>query len=90
VVITRANSILRNGTARLMFVACLCFLAGMVFQTNRLHSKPVEAASDHLYELMVYHAQPGKAAALTSIFQDVSKLQTKHGLPHHRLLGPEG
>ncbi len=29
---------------------------------------------------MVYHALPGKAPALKSIFADASKLQAKHGL----------
>jgi hypothetical protein len=40
----------------------------------------VEAASDHIFELMIYHTLPGKAPALESIFRDVSKLQAKHGL----------
>jgi hypothetical protein len=52
----------------------------MAFQAKRMHSQPVEAASNHLYELMVYHALPGKVPALQSIFQDVSKLQAEHGL----------
>lgn len=68
------------GAIRLTCVSCLCFFAGMMFQTHRIHSVPVEAASDHLYELMIYHALPGKAPVLESIFQDVSKLQAKHGL----------
>ncbi len=29
---------------------------------------------------MIYHALPGKAPALESIFHDVSKLQSQHGL----------
>lgn len=79
--ISRANSIVRrSGAIRLIGVACLCFFAGMAFQTKCLHSQPVEAASEHLYELMVYHALPGKAPALKSIFQGVSKLQATHGL----------
>ena len=63
-----------------MCLSCLCFFAGMVFQTHRLRSEPVEATADHLYELMIYHALPGKAPVLESIFQSVSKLQAKHGL----------
>jgi NIPSNAP len=47
---------------------------------NRALSEPVETASDHLYELMIYHTLPGKAPALESIFRDVSKLQAKHSL----------
>jgi hypothetical protein len=63
-----------------MFVSCLCFFAGMAFHAHRFNTEPVQAASEHLYELMIYHALPGKASALESIFQDVSKLQAKHGL----------
>jgi hypothetical protein len=79
---SRADFVFRrgNGAFRLISVSCLCFSSGMVFQAHRIHSESVEAASDHLYELMVYHAVPGKAPALESIFQDVSKLQAKHGL----------
>lgn len=78
----RADSSFRRvvGAFRFVCVCCLCFLAGVGFQTHRIHSESVEAASGHLYELMVYHAVPGKAPALESIFQDVSKLQAKHGL----------
>lgn len=65
---------------RFLCLACVCFLAGMVFQQSRLRPSPVEAASDHLYELMIYHARPGGAPALESIFRDVSPLQAKHGL----------
>jgi len=52
----------------------------MLFQSRLIRSDPAEAATDHLYQLMIYHALPGKAPALESIFRDVSKLQAKHGL----------
>ena len=76
------NSIYRQAyrAARLVSVACLFFLAGMLFQSRFIHSEPAQAASDHLYQLMVYHALPGKAPALESIFRDVSKMQAKYGL----------
>ena len=69
------NSIYRQAyrAARLVSVACLFFLAGMLFQSRFIHSEPAQAASDHLYQLMVYHALPGKAPALESIFRDVSE-----------------
>lgn len=78
----RSNSVSRRGCGaiRLIGVSCLCFLAGMAIQARHTRTQPVEAASGHLYQLMVYHALPGKAPALKSIFQDVSKLQAKHGL----------
>ena len=69
-----------NRAARLVCVACLLFFAGMLFQSRLIRSDPAEAATDHLYQLMIYHALPGKAPALESIFRDVSKLQAKHGL----------
>ena len=61
-------------------MACLFFVAGMLFQSRFFRPKPIEAASENLYQLMVYHALPGKAPALESIFRDVSALQAKHGL----------
>lgn len=65
---------------RFVCLASVFFFAGMAFQQRLLRASPVEAASDHLYELMIYHARPGKAPALESIFRDVSPLQTKHGV----------
>lgn len=69
-----------NSAARLVCVAYVFFFAGMLFQSRLIPSDPAEAATDHLYQLMIYHALPGKAPALESIFRDVSKLQAKHGL----------
>jgi hypothetical protein len=40
----------------------------------------VKADSNRVFELMVYHTEPGKVPSLESIFKDVSKLQAKHGL----------
>jgi hypothetical protein len=65
---------------RPLCLACVCFLAGMAFQQSRTIPLTVEAASDHLYELMIYHTLPGKAHALESVFRGVSRLQAKHGL----------
>jgi hypothetical protein len=45
-----------------------------------MHSTEVRADSNHIFELMVYNAKPGKAAELESIFREVSKLQTRHSL----------
>jgi len=42
--------------------------------------KKVKADSNRVFELMVYHTEPGKVPALESVFKDVSKLQAKHGL----------
>jgi hypothetical protein len=61
-------------------VAFISFFAGVLFHARVTHPKVVKAASDHVFELMIYHTLPGKAPALESIFHDVSKLQAKHGL----------
>jgi hypothetical protein len=58
----------------------MSFLAGVAFHSLVSRGDRVEAASDHIFQLMIYHALPGKAPALESIFRDVSKLQAKHGL----------
>ena len=59
--------------------ALVSFAAGLL--TTRLtHLNPVRAESHRVFELMIYHAMPGKGPALESLFRDVSKLQTKHGL----------
>ena len=45
-----------------------------------MHLQQVKADGNRVFELMVYHTEPGKAPALESIFKDVSKLQARHGL----------
>ncbi len=67
-------------TAGVAGIALISFLAGTFFSAHMTHPQVVEAQSDHVFELMVYHTLPGKAQDLESIFQDVSRLQTKHGL----------
>jgi len=64
----------------LLAIGCVLFFSGMAFQRGYSSAMPIEAASGHLYELMIYHALPGKASALEAIFRDVSQLQAKHGL----------
>jgi NIPSNAP len=68
------------GAAAPACIALLSFFAGMLFHARMSPPEIVEAASDHVFELMIYHALPGKATALESIFRDVSKLQAKHNL----------
>ncbi len=61
-------------------VALMSFLSGVAFHTGVTRGDRVEAASDQVFQLMIYHTLPGKAPALESIFRDVSKLQARHGL----------
>jgi hypothetical protein len=60
--------------------ALISFAAGTLITARLMHPNPVRADSNRVFELMVYHAVPGKVPALESIFRDVSKLQAKHDL----------
>ena len=61
-------------------VALLSFAAGSLLTARLMHLNQVRADSNRVFQLMIYHAVPGKVPALESIFRDVSKLQTKHDL----------
>jgi hypothetical protein len=61
-------------------IAMLSFAAGCLINSRFLQPTLVRADSNHVFELMIYHAKPGKAANLESIFRDVSGLQAKHDL----------
>jgi hypothetical protein len=60
--------------------AVVAFLCGSFISAHLTHLQDVQARSNRVFELMVYHTEPGKVPALESIFKDVSKLQGKHGL----------
>ena len=61
-------------------IALVSFVAGSVVTARLMHLNRVRADSNRVFELMVYHAIPGKGPALESIFRDVSKLQANHDL----------
>jgi hypothetical protein len=61
-------------------VALVSFAAGSLITARLMQVSEVKADSDRAFELLVYHAVPGKAPALESIFRDVSKLQAKHDI----------
>jgi NIPSNAP len=71
---------LKSGGWRLCAAAVLSFACGSAVTAHFARVPEVKADSDRVFQLMVYHAQPDKAPALESVFQDVSKLQAKHGL----------
>ena len=58
----------------------LSFAAGSLITARFMQPTTVRADNNHVFELMVYHAVPGKVADLESIFRDVSTLQAKHNL----------
>lgn len=78
-----AQSILDRGRFKgriLLGTALLSFAAGSLCTARPAHPKQVKAASDRVFELMIYHTVAGKVPALESIFRDVAKLQSKYNL----------
>lgn len=62
------------------WTALLSFFAGVLFTFYVVRPKSVEASSNRVFELMIYHTLPGKAADLESVFRESYKLQAEHGL----------
>jgi len=60
--------------------ALVSFAAGSMITARLTHLNQVKADRSRVFELLVYHAVPGKVSALESIFRDVSRLQAKHDL----------
>ena len=65
---------------KLCATAVASFVLGSLITAHLTHVPEVKADSNRVFELMVYHAKPGKVPALESVFKDLSKLQAKHGL----------
>jgi NIPSNAP len=65
---------------KLCITAVASFALGSLITAHLAHVQEVKADSNRVFELMVYHTEPGKVPALESIFKDVSTLQAKHGL----------
>ena len=61
-------------------IAMVSFAAGAFLTARVMHVKEVRAENNRVFELMIYHTEPGKVPALESIFRDVSKLQAEHNL----------
>jgi hypothetical protein len=61
-------------------IALLSFGTGSLISARFMQSTEVRADNSHIFELMIYHAKPGKVPILESIFRDVSKLQAEHNL----------
>ncbi|HEY4843867.1 MAG TPA: NIPSNAP family protein [Terriglobales bacterium] len=61
-------------------IALVSFATGSLITARLMHANEVNADSNRVFELLVYHTMPGKVPALESIFRDVSKLQDKHDL----------
>jgi len=56
------------------------FACGSLVTGRLAHVRQVNADSNRVFQLMIYHTVPGKAPELESIFREVSKLQAKYDL----------
>ncbi|MBO0695694.1 MAG: NIPSNAP family protein [Verrucomicrobia bacterium] len=61
-------------------IAGVSFVAGWLVSTRMAHGNEMRADSDHVFELRIYHAAPGKGPALESVFRDASKVMADHGI----------
>jgi hypothetical protein len=61
-------------------IALISFGAGSLLAARVTRPHRVQADSNRVFELCIYHTLPGKAPALESIFRDVSKLQAKYDI----------
>lgn len=72
-------------------VALVSFVAGSLLTARLAKVNEVNADSNPIFELRIYHAVPGKLPTLESRFRDTtSKLLAKHGLKVVGYWVPEG
>lgn len=70
-----------------LWMVCLAmfsFAAGSLLTIRLTRLNQVRADSHRVFELMIYHTNPGKAPALESVFRDAHQIMAKHGI---RVLG---
>ena len=77
---TKQRGLGRLSSWRFCAAVLLSFAAGSLVTARLMKADHAEADGDRVFELMIYHALPGKGPALESIFRDVSKLQAKHDM----------
>jgi len=71
-------------------IALVSFAAGSLFTARLAHISQVRADSSRVFELLVYHAVPGKLPALELRFRDTnSKILAKHDLKAEGYWVPE-
>lgn len=61
-------------------IALVSFAAGSLLPFRRTRLNEVQADSQRVFELLIYHPVPGKGPALESLFRDASKIMAKHGV----------
>jgi hypothetical protein len=89
--ITMTANVLKSKCWTTCGIALLSFAAGSLISARLARLKQVRADSNGVFELRIYHAVPGKLAALESRFRDTtSKLLAKHDLKVVGYWIPEG
>jgi hypothetical protein len=61
-------------------VVLVSFSVGSLITARLSHANQVTPNNDRLFELRIYHAVPGKGAALESVFRNASKVMANHGI----------
>ena len=61
-------------------IALASFAAGCLLTGRLTNSQEVRAGNNRVFELLIYHAVPGKGPALESLFRDASKVMARHGI----------
>ena len=62
----------------LCVIVALSFAAGSLTSAQIIQMRQAHANSTRVFELMIYHAVPGKVRELESVFRDSSSLQRKY------------
>ncbi|MGB6687194.1 MAG: NIPSNAP family protein [Candidatus Sulfotelmatobacter sp.] len=71
----------KTGGWSICAIVLFSFVAGSLMTARWVHVTQVRADSNRVFEMHIYHTEPGKAEALESRFRDTtSKLLAKHGL----------
>ena len=60
--------------------ALISFAGGVLVTAQFVHATEAREDSNHVFELRIYHAVPGKGPALESVFRDASKVVANHGI----------
>ena len=61
-------------------IAVLSFAAGSVMTARSTQLNQGSADTNKVFQLLIYHALPGKGPVLESLFQDVEKMQAQYHL----------
>ncbi len=61
-------------------IALVSFACGAMFTARLTRVTEVKADNDRVFQLMIYHTEPGKEPDLESIFRSVAKQQARYNL----------